>query len=159
MKPVLAVSAVLALGLTVAGCGGSSAAPADPAKVAYIAQATVVCQQAEAAKTKAGATTPSKTEDIAPYVDALVAVAGDAAARLRALTPPPADRAALTTRLLDPLDAQVTEGRAYAAKVHAAGTDAAAVLALLAAKPGAGKIDVPFLQAYGLDACVKAAQA
>ena len=156
---VLVLPGVLVFGLALASCGGSSADAAGAAKSAYVQQAAQVCREAEAAKLKAGAATPTRTQDIAPYVDALVAVAKEAAAKLRAVVPPAADRAALTTRLLDPLDAQVTEGQAFAAKVRAAGTDDAKVLALLADKPGAGKIDVQFVKDYGLDACVKAAQA
>ena len=159
MKPVIALSCVLALGLALSGCGRSPADAGSAAKAAYVQQAAQVCRDAEAAKLKAGAATPTRTQDIAPYVDALVAVAKDAAARLRAVQPPTADAAALTARLLDPLDAQVTEGQAFAGKVRAAGQDDAKVLGLLANKPGAGKIDVQFLKDYGLDACVKAAQA
>lgn len=160
MKPALLLPLGLALVLALPGCGGSSGgSAASAAKTAYVARAAQVCRDAAAAKLKAGAATPTRTEDVAPYVDAIVAVARDAAARLRAVVPPAADRAALTTRLLDPLDVQVAEGQAFALKVHAAGTDGAKVLALLADRPGAGKIDVPFLKAYGLDACVQAAQA
>ena len=159
MKPVIVVSGLLAACLALSGCGGGSADAGNAAKAAYVQQAAQVCRDAEAAKLKAGAATPTRTQDIAPYVDAIVAVAKDAAAKLRAVQPPAADAAALTARLLDPLDAQVKEGQAFAAKVHAAGKDDAKVLGLLANKPGAGKIDVQFLKDYGLDACVKAAQA
>ena len=160
MTPALWLTVPLVLVLSACGGSstGSSSGSGSSTKAAYVQQAAQVCRDAGAAKLKAGSSTPSSTAAIAPYVDALVAVAKDAAGKLRALTPPPADQAALASKLLDPLDVQVTEGEAFAAKVRAAGSDDAKVLGLLGNKPGAGKIDVPFLKAYGLDDCVQAAQ-
>lgn len=139
--PALAVLSLLLL----AGCGGNDE------KDAYVAEASKVC---EVARTDADAlTTPTTAAAIKPFVDTSLAIAVRAQAELAALTPPAEDRAELESKVLDPFAELVEQGRAYAAKVDAAGTDGAKLLALIAQQPSAEGIDLEYLRAYGLDAC------
>lgn len=140
----------LTASLATAGCGGGS----DDAKSAYVEQATAVCERAQAdldAQQR-----PTSATDLAPFVTELVAVAERSSTELRALAPPEDDRAEIETKVLDPLDAQIEEGRAFAEQVEAAGKDTAALTRLLGQRPGAGDIDVEFLRSYGLETCADA---
>lgn len=65
------------------------------------------------------------------------------------MTPPAEDAQALRTKVLGPFAALVEQGRAYAAKVTAAG-DGAKLLPRLAEQPTAEGIDLGYLRSYGL---------
>lgn len=156
MRRALLVLPLLVLTAAVSACGGSDtgggggAGGVDP-RAAYVASATKVCQaaQSEAKALKA----PTKPEEFKPFVDASVAIAQRAQAGLSTLTPPPADAAPLRSKVLDPFAALVVQGEAYAAKVTAAGTDQAKLLALLSEQPTPAGIDLVYLRGYGLDVC------
>lgn len=133
------------------GDGGS-----EDVEAAYVADATAVCD--DAVEEFEALTTPTTPEAFAPYADALVGVVEKAHHELAALTPPEEDRAEIQERALDPLETLVTEGKAYAEKVRAAGADQAKLLPLLSERPKVDGIDVGFLRSYGLDSCAEAVE-
>lgn len=134
--------------LLLAACGGG-----EEERAAYVEQASAVCSDAQAQL--AAEQRPTAVEDFSPYVDRVVEIAEEAEAELRALEPPEDDREQLEARLLDPLSAQVEEGREFAAKVEAAGSDQAQLLPLLGQIPGTGDIDLAYVEEYGLSACTE----
>lgn len=151
MKRLLLVLPALLL----AACGGSSvgdsgSAAEDP-KAAFVAAAGDVCSKAQA--DAEALTFPTTAEAIKPFVDGSLAIAKEAQTGLAALTPPPADEQQLRSKVLDPFEALVAEGEAYAAKVTAAGTDSAKLLPLLSEQPTAEGIDLAYLRSYGLGTC------
>ncbi len=148
---LLLPAAVLAL----SACGGGSAEDdAAAVKAAYVQQASAVCDKAT--KERDALAPPTGTEAFAPYVRSLVGIAARAESELAALTPPEPDRAALQSKLLDPLKASVDQGEAFADKVEAAGGDQAKLAGLLGEAPTAAGIDLDYLRGYGLNSCVAA---
>jgi hypothetical protein len=145
MRPRLLLPAVV---LTLAACGGG-----EDARAEYVEQASAICSDAQAQLE--AEERPAAVEGFAPYVDRVVEIAEEAEAELRALEPPEDDRAELEEKLLEPLSAQVEEGREYAAKVTAAGTDTSQLLPLLSQVPGTGDIDLAYVEEYGLSACTE----
>lgn len=142
--------ALTAAVLALAGCGGGS----DDAQQAYVEQATAVCDGAQADLD--ALERPSTAAGLGPFVTELVAVAERSSTELRALEPPEDDRAEIEAKVLDPLDASIQEGQAYAGQVEAAGDDTAALTRLLGERPGAGEVDLEFLRSYGLETCADA---
>lgn len=134
--------------LVLAACGGG-----EDAKAEYVEQASAVCSDAKAQLD--AEERPAAVEGFAPYVDRVVEIAEQAEGKLLALEPPEDDKAELEQKLLDPLSAQVEEGRQYAAKVEDAGTDSAKLLPLLSQIPDTGDIDLAFVEQYGLKACTE----
>ena len=141
---------LLSTALLLAACGG------DDAKAAYVERASAICedtaQEIEALKF------PAKPEEFAPYADSLVGVVEKAQTELTGLTPPEEDRAQLEDKVLDPLADLVEQGRAFAAKVRAAGTDQKKLLPLLTQRPTTEAIDTEFLREYGLEDCADAVE-
>jgi len=151
-RAVLPLLTALVLG----GCtGGASPAGGGPdPKPAYVARVSALCD-----KVKADADAlprPATAEAVAPFADALVAIAGRTSDALATIEPPPADRDELRAKVIDPFAALVADGRAYAAKVRAAGSDSTRLLQLLGERPGTGALDVAFLRSYGLSSCANA---
>lgn len=142
--------------LVLSGCsgGGSAEDDAAAAKAAYVQQASAVCDKA--AKERDALAPPTAAAGFAPYVRSLVGIASRSEAELSALTPPEPDRAALQSKVLDPLAASVEQGEQFAAKVEAAGEDQQKLAGLLAEAPTTSGIDLDFLRSYGLDSCVAA---
>lgn len=138
---------VIVLLLTACGGGG------EDAKADYVEQATAVCTDAKA-KLDAEKR-PAAVDGFAPFVQRVVEIAEEAEGKLLAIEPPEDDKAELEQKLLDPLSAQVEEGRQYAAKVEAAGTDQTKLLPLLGQIPGTGDIDLAYVEQYGLKACTE----
>ena len=134
--------------LVLAACGGG-----DDAKADYVEQASAVCTDAKAQLD--AEERPAAVEGFAPYVQRVVQIAEQAEERLLAIEPPEDDRAELEQKLLDPLSAQVEEGRQYEEKVKAAGIDTAKLRPLLGQIPGTGDIDLAFVEEYGLGACTE----
>jgi Tfp pilus assembly protein PilP len=145
MRPAVLLSTLL----LVAGCGGG-----QDEKAEYVERASTVCSDARAEFE--ALTVPSTAEGFGPYAEQLVAVVDDAQSQLAALPPPEQDRDELEQRFLEPLGGLVEEGTAFAEQVRAAGTDQAALLALLAQRPTADEVDTDYLRSYGLDACAEA---
>jgi len=150
----LPVLAVLALGLAACSGGGGEDAPEPDPRVAYVEQATAVCD--EASTDFSALTQPAAPADLGPFVNQTLAIAERAQTGLAELTPPEQDRADLESRVLDPFAALVDEGRAYAADVEAAGTDPAVLLPLLSQRPSVEGIDLAYLRNYGLESCADA---
>lgn len=138
--------------LVLPACGGGD----EQAKAAYVEQAEAVCARANAARQAVPAATSAA--GIPKAVRALVDVAAGATAELAALKPPEKDAAQIQEKFVGPLQSQVQDGQAYAARVQAAkGSDAGALLRLLAEAPTETRADLEFLRDYGFRACVEAA--
>ncbi len=137
--------------LTVSACGGGGSSASDDVKAAYVTDASTICSDASAEADALG--TPSDAAGLVAAVDTLVALGEKAQTDLAALTPPEQDAADLQTKVLTPFSELVTAGKAFAAKVQAAGTDSAALLPLLSQRPTGEGIDVDYLTGYGLKPC------
>jgi hypothetical protein len=146
----------LATALALSACSGAGSAEDDAAaaKASYVEQASAACDRA--AQERDALTPPSDAARFAPYVRSLVEIAARAERDLAALEPPAADRAALQSKLLDPLATSVEQGEQFATKVEAAGTDQQKLAALVGQAPTAAGIDLDFLRSYGLNSCVTA---
>ena len=136
--------------LLLTACGGDDVDP----KVAYVEQATGVCDEAQRAFEALA--TPTTPEGFAPYADELVGILETAQTELAGLTPPPDDEAELREKVLDPFAEVVEQGKAFAGDVEAAGTDQAALLALISQRPSAAAVDTEYLRTYGLPTCADA---
>ena len=157
MTPRL-LAPLTALVLVLSACSGGgddAAAPeqVDP-KEAYVEQASAVCTSAD--EEFAALTPPTTPDQFGPYVTQTVEIADRAQRELAALSPPEADQADLESKVLTPFAQLVEEGRAWSAKVDAAGTDQAALLPLLGERPTSAGIDKEFLREYGLTSCAEA---
>lgn len=126
----------------------------EQVREAYVEQASAVCEEADAAF--AALPTPTTPASFGPYVQDTVRIAETAQAELSALTPPERDRAELQREVLDPFAALVSDGRAFAERVAAAGTDQVQLLALLSEQPTSADIDLELLRSYGLGTCADA---
>jgi hypothetical protein len=146
---------VLALSACSSGGGDEAAAPpeVDP-KEAYVEQASEICASAD--EDFAALKAPVTPAEFGPFVAQTVGIADRAQSRLAALQPPEEDRADLETKVLTPFAEVVEQGRAWSAKVTAAGTDQAALLPLLAQRPTSAGIDQAYLRDYGLPRCADA---
>ena len=153
MNPVALALPLLVL---VAACGGSSTPKADvEARKAYIAAAEVICAKANADKKLLK--TPAATKELSPYVSGLVAIADEAGKGINALTPPAADKAELTEKVLDPFAAKLSEGRTYANQVAAAskaGDEAALTQLTLNSPKGVSAASLSWMKDYGFKECV-----
>lgn len=143
---------LLSTTLLLTACGGG-----DDAKAAYVERAQSVCERAQA--DFEALTVPTTPAGFAPYADQLVAVVEDAQTELEALTPPEGDRKELQDRVLTPFAELVDEGKAFAEKVRAAGTDQGKLLPLLSQRPTTDGIDTEYLRSYGLKTCADAIEA
>lgn len=150
------VAVVLPLLVLATACGGSSAPKADvEARKAYIAAAEVICAKANADKKLLK--TPAATSELSPYVSGLVAIADEAGKGINALTPPAADKAELTSKVLDPFASKLAEGHTYADKVAAASkaNDEAALTQLTLNSPkGVSASSLSWMKDYGFKECV-----
>lgn len=137
-----------------ASCGGGGGL----SKADYIAKAEALCAKANADVKKL--TFPTAQEGIGPYVGQIIVVAQAATDGLKALEPPKADKAALKTKVIDPLEAQIREGKAYQRDVAAAVTanDSATLGKLIQQPPTTTEADLEWMKTYGFKACVEAAK-
>ena len=126
-------------------------------KKAYVDEAEVICAKANA--DQKALTTPTGVAAFAPYVTKVVAIAEQATTGVAALTPPPADKAELQAKFLGPLQEQLRDAQTFAADIEAAtkGNDQAALLRLAGNPPTKTRADLTFMEGYGFDACVQAA--
>jgi hypothetical protein len=143
------LSPLLATALLLTACGDD----VDP-KVAYVEQATGVCDEAQRAFEALA--TPTTPEGFAPYANDLVGILETAQTELSGLTPPPDDEAELREKVLDPFADVVEQGKAFAGEVEAAGTDQAKLLGLISQRPSAAGVDTEYLRTYGLPTCADA---
>ena len=149
---------IVILGL--AGCGGSSGnGGGSGPKAAYLTRAEAACTKANTDLAALKKAPPASVAEVPPYVHKIVDVARGTVTQLSALSLPPADAAALKSKLLDPLGVQLQAGDAYAAKVDAAAKskDQAGLLQLVTHPPTQTRVDLAFLKSYGFKACVQAA--
>ena len=153
MRRAPVLCALLSTAALLTACGGDEVDP----KVAYVEQATGVCDEAQRAFE--ALPTPTTPQGFAPYADELVGILETAQTELSGLSPPEEDEAELRDRVLDPFADVVEEGKAFAADVEAAGTDQAALLGLLAERPSAAGVDTEYLREYGLPTCADAIEA
>ena len=137
---------LLTSALLLTACGGG-----DDAKAAFVKDASAICDKA--ATESEALKTPATAAEFAPYADGIVRIAEQAEQDLSALEPPEDDKADLEAKVLNPFADVVEEGRQFAAKVKAAGTDQAKLLPLLSQVPDAGEVDLEYLRDYGLDSC------
>jgi len=137
---------VLAAVLLLPACGDDGDAKAE-----YVKAATAVCDKA--AQESEALKPPAAAADFAPYADGIVRIAEQAQRELSELEPPSEDREELERRVLEPFADVVEEGKAFAAKVRAAGEDQAKLLPLLGEVPDAGDVDLDYLRSYGLGSC------
>ena len=142
-------------GSTTGGSPSPSPSPSyEEVREAYVEQAREICERADAELRALG--TPTTPEGFATAVQETVGIAEQAQRDLSELTPPERDRAELEERVLDPFAELVEEGRAYAERIDAAGSDQAQLLGLLAERPTTEGIDLDYLRSYDLDACAEA---
>lgn len=150
--------ALLPLALLVA-CSGSDKdlIAAGLTKAEYVAKAEAICTKANA-DVKAQ-TLPTSPQALPAYVEKLLAIADRATRDVTALEPPEADKADLQAKVLTPLQGQITEGRAYLAKIKVAVStnDQAELGRLIASPPASSKADLEWMRGYGFKACVESA--
>ena len=153
--PASALLLALPLAVLLSGCGGSDEPePAPDPKPAYVEAATTVCSEAD--EEFSALTQPTTPAEFGPFVTETIRIAEGAQQELSALTPPPDDRAELEEKVLTPFADLVEEGKAFSARVTAAGDDQAALLGLLGQRPSSAAIDKEYLRSYGLDSCAEA---
>ena len=145
------------LALIAACSGGATVAPGGVSKADYLSRAEAICTRINAEQ--ANLTTPTAVNELAPYVDKIVALADRATRQITVLEAPKADRAALQSKVMRPLASQLAEGHAYADQVSAAAKagDQTALVQLLASQPTGSKADLAWMKGYGFVECVKAA--
>jgi hypothetical protein len=150
MRRASVLCTLLSTALLLTGCGGDEVDP----KVAYVEQASGICDEAQRAFE--ALPQPTTPEGFAPYANELAGILDTAQTELSGLTPPPDDEAELKSKVLDPFADVVEQGKAFAGEVEAAGTDQATLLGLLAQRPTAAGVDTEYLRTYGLPTCADA---
>ena len=145
---------VCVLSAALSACSGSEPEAAPDPKPAYVKAASAVCTSADEQFSEL--VQPTTPDAFGPFVSQTVVIAEKAQADLSALTPPPDDEADFETKVLDPFADLVAEGKAFSAKVTAAGSDQAALLALLGQRPTSEAVDKEYLRSYGLKSCADA---
>jgi glucose/arabinose dehydrogenase len=138
--------------LALSACSGSG--QQEDARQAFVERASEICTEAD--EQFHALPQPTTPEQFGPYVDQTMTIAEQAQAELSALTLPEQDRAELERKVLEPFATLVQDGRAFAERVAAAGTDQSALLALLSERPTSAGIDKEFLTSYDLPACADA---
>ncbi len=142
-----------AVALALAGCtGGEDGASLEERRAAYLEQAEQVCQQAnEAVEAEPQ---PTEVSAVPAYVDRLLKLARTTVADVRALEPPEEDRDEIRSKVLDPLEADIETGEAYAAQVRTAAeaNDGATLTRLIQEVPKT-TADVEFMREYGFVQC------
>ena len=148
----------LVLLLLVAACGGSGGKAVSP-KAAYLAKAEALCVKANADVATAKKQQPTDIAAVPTYVHSLVDLAKQTLQEITALTPPSADSADVTTKLLTPLAQQLADAEGFAAKIDAAAAkhDTQQLTSLVFNPPTATRVDLTWMRTYGFKACVTAA--
>jgi hypothetical protein len=158
MKIRVALLPVLVLPL-LAGCSGSSKDQVSSglSKAAYISKAEAICSRINTEIGKLAA--PTSPKAVEAFVEESLQIAEVGTGEIKALDPPEADRAAITAKVLDPLDGQLTAGRAFLVKVKeaVAKKDDTALGRLITNPPTGSKADLDWMRSYGFKQCVDAA--
>jgi len=140
-----------------AACGGGDAdgVGGGLSKAEYVSQSEAICKKANA-DVKA---IPFPPTDFAAYVGQLVTLAEGVRDQITALDAPDADQADITSKVLDPIDAQIREGRAYQQQLAdaVASKDTAKLQRLVADPPIQTKADIDWMESYGFKECVEVA--
>ena len=156
MKRVLAAVALL---VPLAACGGGDDDGGDGlSKAEYVSQSEAICTKANADfKAIPFPTTPAAFPE---YVGKLVTLAEGVHHKLMDLEAPEADEADLKTKVLDPIEAQIEEGRDYQKELAdaVAKNDQAKIGQLVADPPTRTKADTAWMSSYGFKECVKVAE-
>ena len=157
MKRLLAALPVVLL-LT-AGCGdGDDKAPTGISRADYLTQVEPICKEAN---DKIDALpSPTSPAGFQSLIEQTVAIAEKATADFKAVEPPSADKAAVQAKVVAPLEAQVSEAKAYLVKVKAAvaANDQKTLGALLQAPPISTKADTAWMKTYGFKECEESAE-
>lgn len=147
------------LPLLLAGCGGSGKdqVASGLSRSAYVSKAEAICTRINKEVDKLAA--PTTPQALQAFVEQSLQIAEVGTGEIKALDPPQEDRAALKAKVLDPLDGQLAEGRAFLAKVKAAvaKNDQAALGQLITHPPTGSKADLDWMRSYGFKACVDSA--
>jgi hypothetical protein len=152
-RVALVVPVLLVAGALVGGCGGGSSL----SKSDYVAKAEAVCKDAND-KFKALAR-PSDAASFQSFVEDTLQIAQDATKKLKDLDAPSKDAADIDSKVLEPLEDQLTQGKAYLEKVKKAvkANDQTELGKLLTNPPEGKKADTTWMKSYGFKACVEAA--
>ena len=145
---------LILIGLTLAGCGGSSASPAQAplSKADYVQQANALCTTATT--TLKGITPPKSAAELGPYLTKSLSAAQTATTGLKQLQPPAADAKDLAAKFTDPLAKQVDAVKVLIPQYEQAAKAAdpkAAVAAI--PRPPITPPDQAFVTGYGMTAC------
>jgi hypothetical protein len=126
-------------------------------KAAYLSQAEAICATANT-DIKA-LQRPTSIAAVPGFVEKTLQIAEVATGKIKGLEPPAADKAQIKAKVLDPLDGQVTAGRALLEQVRTAvkNNDTAAIGRLIQNPPTGSKADLAWMRSYGFKACVEAA--
>ena len=153
MKRILVVLLLTACG----SGGGGGTGSGGVTKADYVKAAEKVCAKANAEQD--ALKTPTSAKELAPYVAKVVDIASRATSDLEALEAPKADVADLKAKVFDPLDTQLEVAHQYSKDVDAATAknDNIALIKLFSNPPTQTKADLRWMEGYGFDACVDAA--
>jgi hypothetical protein len=159
MTPRAALIPLLVLPLLLTGCGGSSKDQTSSglSKPAYLSKAEGICTRINREIDKLAA--PTTPQALQAFVEESLQIAEVGTGEIKALDPPAGDRAAIKAKVLDPLDGQLVEGRAFLEKVKTAvaKNDQAALGQLITHPPTGSKADLAWMRSYGFKECVDAA--
>jgi hypothetical protein len=150
------VAALLLVPALLAGCGSGKSGQPSAEKTTYLARAEAICAQTNAAI--AALPLPGATAAVIPYAQSVLTQVTTAQQQLSALTPPAADRATLETKVLVPLQAELTQGQQYVQRLTAAGRakNSKAFTDLVANPPTKSTADLVWMKNYGFNTCVTA---
>jgi hypothetical protein len=156
MKRALALSCLLLL----SACGGGDDdAGSGLSKAEYLTKAEAICKQA-AVEVKAEPF-PSTPKAFPGYAAKLIEVAERVRAEVAALDPPEADEKDLSTKVLEPLDKKLQEGRVYQKALQTAvdKNDTKRLGELVGGPATKTKPDLAWMRSYGFKECVEVADA
>ncbi|HUR15390.1 MAG TPA: hypothetical protein VM097_12985 [Mycobacteriales bacterium] len=160
MKRLSLVLPLLGFSLLLAGCGGSDKdqVATGLSKAQYVSKAEVICTRLN--KEIDGLTAPTSPAALESFLVEALRIAESGTAEIKALDPPEADKAAIRSKVLDPLEGQVAEGKQFLEDVKAAvaKNDQAALGKLISDPPTGPEADLAWMRSYGFKECVESAK-